>query len=101
MILSRTMVFFFSFKKNHSRGKCNLVIYLNVLGNGEREGRNIFFNLERNYFPFKCVMILILITLIFPLSVSVFDFHTHCFQLVCGTTPVSYTHLTLPTNREV
>ena len=86
MILSRTMVFFFSFKKNHSRGKCNLVIYLNVLGNGEREGRDIFFNLERNYFPFKCVMILILITLIFPLLVSLYDFHTHCFQLVCGTT---------------
>ena len=32
------------------------------------------------------LMILILITLIFPLSVSLFDFHTHCFQLVCGTT---------------
>ena len=25
-------------------------------------------------------------TLIFPLSVLVSDFHTHCFQLVCGTT---------------
>ena len=23
---------------------------------------------------------------IFPLSVTLFDFHTHCFQLVCGTT---------------
>ena len=31
-------------------------------------------------------MILILITLIFPLSVLLCDFHTHCFQLVCGTT---------------
>ena len=31
-------------------------------------------------------MILILFTLIFPLSVLLVDFHTHCFQLVCGTT---------------
>ena len=32
------------------------------------------------------LMILILITLIFPLLVLMLDFHTHCFQLVCGTT---------------
>ena len=31
-------------------------------------------------------MILILITLIFPLSVQLPDFPTHCFLLVCGTT---------------
>ena len=27
-----------------------------------------------------------LLTLIFPLLAALFDFHTHCFQLVCGTT---------------
>ena len=87
-ILSRTMVFLFSFKKNHSRGKCNLLNYLcNLLANGEWEGRRSslkYFDLERNYFTLECF--LILFTLIFRLSVSLLDFHTHCFQLVCGTT---------------
>ena len=30
-------------------------------------------------------------TLIFPLSVPLPDFHTHCFHLVCGTTLASLT----------
>ena len=82
------MVFLFSFKKNHSRGKCNLLNYLcNLLANGEWEGRRSslkYFDLEKNYFTLECF--LTLFTLIFPLSVSLLDFHTHCFQLVCGTT---------------
>ena len=44
---------------------------------------------KKNECSLECVMILmilILTTLIFPLSVSLYDFHTHCFQLVCGTT---------------
>ena len=59
-----------------------------MLADGEREGRRSslkYFDLERNYFPLECAMILILFTLIFPLAVLMPDFHTHCFQLVCGT----------------
>ena len=32
------------------------------------------------------ILILFTYTLIFPLSVLLLDFHTHCFQLVCVTT---------------
>ena len=80
---------FFSFKKNQSREKCNLVIYVmywQTVSEKPRRSSLKYFDLERNYFPLGCVMILILITLIFPLSVPLADFHTHCFQLVCGTT---------------
>ena len=86
-------VFFFSYKKNESRGKCYLVIYLmrwqtvSKRGEGRRSSLN-YFDLERNEFSWECVMILILFTLIFPFSVLLSDFHTHCFHLVCGTTLV-------------
>ena len=34
------------------------------------------------------ITMIITCTLIFPLSVPLSDFHTHCFQFVCGTTLV-------------
>ena len=56
------MVFLFSFKKNHSRGKCNLLNYLcNLLANGEWEGRRSslkYFDLEKNYFTLVYNMLL-------------------------------------------
>ena len=46
-----------------------------------------YFNLKRTKFSLELLlMILILITLIFPLSAPLSDFQTHCFQLVCVTT---------------
>ena len=100
MILITYDAFLFSIHKKQSQGKCNLIVIYVVCW-------KTVYSLEKfhgwewvrsswQYFIWKWInflwsvlfMILILFsyTLIFPLSVTLLDFHTHCFQLVCGTT---------------
>ena len=79
--------FLFSFKKNQSRGEYTRLSYL-IQSVGKRWVKEEkYCNLEKNYFPLECVMILIL-TNYLNLSVisAAFGFPHTLFQLVCGTT---------------